>query len=245
MEERISGFKVVGSWGDVVEHGERITRALRELGVDGDGDADAESESEYPDEFAAALDEWDEWRPKAHETYDEDVKEKTADQASVSEGEGEENGAEPEEDLSAAGEKLSESYDALENGDLDGAVETSSEALDRATRAADTASRTAVRAVEKSVYQHVMTQLSPCYFDNELVSANVQQSVQENGDQFGFEVNINDDVLKAEVSETLAQYEDEIDRWHVDTEKNTDALKTVEGVELPPELGDQSRPTTT
>ena len=36
MEESVSGFKVRGAWGDVVEHGERITRALHEAGVDGD-----------------------------------------------------------------------------------------------------------------------------------------------------------------------------------------------------------------
>ncbi|WP_222916847.1 DUF5828 family protein [Natrinema sp. SYSU A 869] len=237
MEESISGFKVVGDWDTVVEHGERITQALREL----DEPADADSSSW----FATALDKWDEWRPKAHETFDRDVKEKTAVQASVSEGEAEEVGTEPEEDLSVAGEKLSESYDALEDRDIDEAVETGNEALDHAARAADAVSRKAIRAVEMNVYQHVMTQLSPCYFDNELISANIQQSVQEADERFSFEVNINDDALKADVSDVLARYEDEVDRWHVDTEKNTESLEAVEGAELPPELGDQSRPTTT
>jgi len=42
MEEIISGFKLRGDWGDIVEHGERITRALRDAGVhDPDRDADA------------------------------------------------------------------------------------------------------------------------------------------------------------------------------------------------------------
>ena len=28
MEESVSGFKVTGSWDEIVEHGERITEAL-------------------------------------------------------------------------------------------------------------------------------------------------------------------------------------------------------------------------
>jgi hypothetical protein len=38
MEESVSGFRVRGSWGDVVEHGERITRALRDLAALRSGD---------------------------------------------------------------------------------------------------------------------------------------------------------------------------------------------------------------
>ena len=32
MEERISGFKLRGTWEEIVEHGERITEALEDLG---------------------------------------------------------------------------------------------------------------------------------------------------------------------------------------------------------------------
>lgn len=237
MEESISGFRVVGDWGTVVEHGERITQALRDLGIENDDGDDGR--------FAAAFDEWNEWRPKAHEDFERDVKEKTAEQASVDEGEGEREGTEPDEDLQTAGEKLSASYAALEDREVDEAVETGTEALDRAARAADSVSRKAVRTVEKSVYRHVMTQLAPCYFDNELISANVQRPIGDDGDRFSFEVNVTDDALKAEVSTLLGRYEDEVDRWHVDVEKNTEPLEAIEGAEIPPELGDQSRSTTT
>ena len=47
MEERVSGFRVRGSRDEVVVHGERIARALRESDVDAD-----------------ALAQWDDWRPK-------------------------------------------------------------------------------------------------------------------------------------------------------------------------------------
>ncbi|WP_273835055.1 DUF5828 family protein [Halococcus sp. PRR34] len=219
MEESISGFKIRGGWNDAVEHGERITHALAELG--------AESE---------AFEEWDEWRPKSHERLGEDVNEKTAEQASIEEGEGEKAGKEPNEDLLSAGEKLSESYDRLD--DPDEAVDTWSESLDYVARAADSAGRKAVRTVEDTVYRNVMTQVAPYYFDNELVSANLQRSGRaREGDDVGyaFEVNVNDDDLKEEVSDRLAEYDDEVDRWHVDTPKNVEALEAAEGGEVPEE----------
>ena len=53
MEESISGFKIHGAWDDVVEHGERITQALRQEDIE---DAAAS--------IREAFEEWDEWRPK-------------------------------------------------------------------------------------------------------------------------------------------------------------------------------------
>ncbi|WP_247003463.1 DUF5828 family protein [Halosolutus gelatinilyticus] len=239
MEESISGFKVRGDWGDVVEHGERITRALRDAGVH-DPDAD------YGVRFARAFEEWEEWRPKAHETLETEVSEKTADQASVEEGKGEKAGREPDEDIKTAGEKLSESYERLEKDDAEGAVGTWRESIDYVARAADSAGRKALRRVEDTVYQNVMTQLAPYYFDNELISANIQQSARGNGDeeQFIFEVNVNDDVLKDDVSDRLDELEDEVDRWHVQVEKDTDAAEAIEGVEPPPESEDETKSTT-
>ena len=227
MEESVSGFKIRGAWGDVVEHGERITRALRDAGVDSD-----------------AFDEWDEWRPKSHERLREDVSEKTAEQASVAEGEGEKAGKDPDDDLQTAGERLSESYEHVENGDSDEAVERWSESLGYVARAADSAGRRALRRVENTVYQRVMTQIAPYYFDNELVSANIQKSTRGEGDvEFVFEVNINDDDLKDEVSTRLGKFDDEVTRWHVDTEKETGTAEAAEGVE-PPESDERSRSTT-
>ncbi len=217
MEESISGFKQRGGWNDIVEHGERITHALRESGADGE-----------------AFEEWDEWRPKNHERLDEDVSEKTADQASIGEGEGERAGKNPNDDLQSAGEKLSASYEQLD--DPDEAFDSWGESIDYVARAADSASRKAIRSVEGTVYKNVMTQVAPYYFDNELVSANLQRtgSARE-GDYAGyvFEVNVNDEDIKEQVSERLAEYDDEVDRWHVTTEKHTETFEAAEGAEAP------------
>jgi hypothetical protein len=221
MEESVSGFKQRGRWVDVVEHGERIIRALRDI-ADETEDVDVDEEP---------LAEFDEWRPKSDERLDEDVNEKTAEQASVDEGEGEKAGKDPDEDLQKAGEKLTESYENLE--DPDEAVDKWGESLDYVARAADSASRKAIRKVEGAVYKNVMTQIAPYYFDNELVSANLKRAGRGEDPEYVFEVNVNDDDLKIRVSNKLADYEQAVDRWHVDTPKETEAVEAAEGVEAP------------
>jgi len=228
IEESVSGFKTHGGWVDVVEHGERITQALKELFEDDEVDADMDDE---------ALAEFDEWRPKSHERLDEDVNEKTAEQASVGEGKGEQAGKDPDEDLQTAGEKLSESYENLDEPDE--AVDKWGESVDYVARAADSAGRKALRKVEDTVYRNVMTRIAPYYFDNDLISANLQRIGDEEDPEYVFEVNINDDDLKVRVSNRLADYDSAVDRWHVDTEKVTEAVEAAEGVEAM-ESGEQT-----
>jgi hypothetical protein len=218
VEESVSGFEVRGGWVDVVEHGERVVRALKDL--DGD-DENVDSE---------ALEAFDEWRPKSHERLDEDVNEKTADQASVGEGEGEKAGKDVDEDLQTAGEKLAESYENLDEPDE--AVGKWGESMNYVARAADSAGRKAIRTVEDAVYRNVMTQIAPYYFDNGLISANLQRVGRGEGPDYVFEVNVNDDDLKIKVSNALADFEEEIDRWHVSAEKEVDAVEAAEGVEV-------------
>ncbi|WP_160134072.1 DUF5828 family protein [Halococcus salsus] len=218
MEESISGFKERGGWHDIVEHGERITNALVEFGA-GDGEA---------------FTEWDEWRPKNHERLDEDVNEKTAEQASIDEGAGERAGKDPNDDLRSAGEMLSAS--AANIDEPDEVAESVVDSVEYVARAADSVGRKAIRTVEDTVYRNVMTQVAPYYFDNELVSANLQRTDgARDGEYAGyvFEVNVNDDELKDEVSERLAEYEDRVDRWHVTTEKRTEMAEAAEGIEAP------------
>jgi len=228
MDESISGFRVRGTWGDVVEHGERITAALREVDAD--------------DPFRDEYEEWDDWRPKTHERLTTDVNEKTAAQASVAEGEGEKAGEDVDDDLSTAGERLSESYERLDEDDAEGAVAKWGESIDHVARAADTAGRKALRKVENTVYKRVMTQVAPYYFDNDLISANIQR-VRGEDDAFAFEVQVNDDGLRDDVRDVLHDYEEHVSRWHVDTEKSTDAATAAEGVEVPNEGGEAKHTT--
>lgn len=215
MEESVSGFKTRGGWVKIVEHGERITHALQQLADECSFDEDA-------------LAEFDDWRPKSHERLDEDVNKKTAQQAHLEEGKGEQAGKNPDEDLQTAGQKLAESYESLD--DPDEAVSKWGESIDYVARAADSAGRKAIRRVEDTVYQNVMTRVSPYYFDNELISANIQRVSRGDRPEYIFEVNINDDEIKERVSNRLANYETDVERWHVNTEKETESAELVEGV---------------
>lgn len=215
MEESVSGFKVTGDWNEVVAHGERVSHALREL--------------EVPDTHRDAFYEWEDWRPKAHEQLDDEVSEKTAEQAHTAESDREAAGQSPDDDLKKAGAKLSESYEKL-GEDTNEAVGHWSESVSYVTRAAESAGRQALRKVEDTVYKRVMTQMAPYYFDNELISANIEQT---RDDTFVFEVNVNDDDLKAAVAEVLRSFEDELNRWHVATEKQTANIEATEGVDVP------------
>ncbi|RBI59695.1 hypothetical protein DMJ13_21420 [halophilic archaeon] len=185
MEESVAGFKEKGDWDTIVEHGDRITEALTDENIEG-----------------SDFEEWKVWRPKVDERLSEDVKEKTAELASTSEGEGEKVGTSSEEDVSAAGEKLKESVSELAEGDFDDALKKGRKLLDRAARAADTAGRKALRTVEEPIYEHVMTKFSPVYFDNKLVSANLGRT-RDADEPYAFEVNINDDDLKDRVRDHL------------------------------------------
>ena len=217
MEESISGFKKEGGWIAIVEHGERMSKALADEGVTG-GD----------------FDEWNEWRPKAEERYRTDIKNKTAEVMSTDEGASEKAGREPEEDLDQAREEFIDALEELRELDLDDTMNESGESVEYAARAADSTGRRALRTIEGTVYRRVMTSISPCYFDNELVSANIQRANGEDP-RYVFEVNVNDDDLKAAVRERCAVYDEEISRWHVDAEKDMGNLVAAEGAD-PAEL---------
>lgn len=227
MEQSVAGFKVTGTWADAVEHGDRITYALRDLDVD-------RQDAGYDEVYYRAFQEWDDWRPKADERIRDEVAKKTAEQASIGEGEGEKAGKAPDEDLKSAGEKLAESYQAVEDEPSE-AVDKWGESIDYVARAADSAGRKALRKVEDAVYRRVMTSISPYYFDNELISANIQRKRGATEPTYVFEVNINDEDLKREVASKLEEYEQEHRRWHVETPTKTDIAETAEGIDIPPE----------
>ena len=224
MEQSVAGFKVTGTWAKVVEHGDRITYALRDLDID--------RPDEDADRYVKSFREWDEWRPKSDERMRDEVAMKTSKQASIGEGEGEKAGKRPDEDLKSAGKKLAESYQAVED-EPNAAMSKWTESIDYVTRAADSAGRKALRKVEDTVYRRVMTTISPYYFDNKLISANLQRKRGTEEPTYIFEVNINDERLKRAVADKLEDYEREYRRWHVETPTRTDIAEAAEGIEIP------------
>lgn len=197
METRLSGFRVEGAWENVVAHGDEISRSLRALG------ASAHPRMEH-DEYREAVREWEEWRPRIAETLEKDVRPRTAEKASLVEGEGERRGKPPVQDLEKAGSALVAPSDhARVNASI---LTRIIEASRLTARAFDTSLRSAFRYIEEGIYQNLMTRMAPCYFDNRVLSANIEQCTATK-DAYRFEVNINNDSLKEEVSRLLEKDE--------------------------------------
>jgi hypothetical protein len=58
-------------------------------------------------------------------------------------------------------------------------------------------------------------------------------------EEFVFEVNVNDEDCKEAVREQLYTYEEDFDRWHVDTEKVVENVEAAEGAEVSDEQVEQ------
>jgi hypothetical protein len=155
-----------------------------------------------------ALAEWDDWRPKAHEELGEEVSEKTVEQARIEEGAGEQAEQAAREDFERASERARESIEKVEGDGPEDMLEKWEGAIKLGLRAIDTTTRKAIRTLETAVYEQVMTRFTPYYFDNDLVSANIRETTRlENGTESVFEVDVNDDQLKQEVSQRLSTAE--------------------------------------
>lgn len=195
MKTRIAGFQMEGTWPQVVAHGDRITEALRELGPAAHPRMDRET-------FGDAMDEWESWRPQRDDSLEKDVRARTAQQASLGPSPGERRGHTALDDLRGAAVALVEGPDAIPDGGSHAWTSRVVEAARLATRAADTGVRGLLRGAEEHVYTHVMTKLSPYYFDNRIVSANLDRLTGEE-EAYRFEVNVNSDSLKEQVSARL------------------------------------------
>lgn len=220
MEETISGFKSTGQWMDIVEHGERMAAAVRRvLKREEDEGIDREK-------YTSLLEEFEEWRPKA-EDKTERISERTAEQASTNPSKSEKEGKTVREEVSEAQEGMTEAVDSATNLETDETKDNMNDTVEHTQRATDSFLRKCVRWIEKNVYQHIMTRISPYYFDNELVNANLA----ENRDgSYTLEVNISDDKLSNRVKNEVDEIEDERPAvWRVETDLNEAPAKNVEG----------------
>lgn len=195
METRLSGFQVEGTWEQVVDHGDRMSRILHDLGA---GAHPRMGRSSFQD----ALDEWDDWRPRPAESFETDVRTRTAEQASLGPGAGEQRGRAPLDDLERAWMALLVGPGTVPDGGASELGSRMTEAARLTARAVDTGMRRVVRNMEEAVYLHLMTRTSPCYFDNRIVSANLDRGTDD-GEAYRFEVNVNSDRLKEQVAKRL------------------------------------------
>jgi hypothetical protein len=191
-QESVSGFKIIGDWSNIVEHGERISYTLERIGIQ-----DYESE----------LNEYNEWRPKTAENSS-DISERTADSASIDTSEDKE----PKDEINIAKQKASDSVSEIGDIDTSNAYNDSAESAKHTLNAIKSVTKETFRKSEEMVYENIMTKMSPYYFDNSLISANISKKSEN---KFSFEININVDELKQKMSNNLQDVYNNVDRKEI------------------------------
>lgn len=195
MKISVAGFRCAGTWEEVVAHGDRITEALKKHSINEE-----------------ALRQWNQWRPSKDDSLSEEVTERTVKQASTQNGKGEKKGISATEDVKKASQRIAKSSRVATKVSPKFASRELRQGAKYAARAVDSASRKILRRTEEAVYEHLMTSVSPCYFDNKIVSANIMcksglrpaESGNED-DKFVFEININNDDLREAVRQEFSE----------------------------------------
>lgn len=104
---------------------------------------------------------------------------------------------------------------------------------DQQTDATDPRWRRVLRRSERFLYLHVMTLVSPYYFDTPQVHASISRLVAPGrARRYHLDISIADDGLRARVRDVLHEYETAIPRWHLAAAKETDSVVAAEGHDL-------------
>lgn len=189
MEATVSGVKVEGDWEDVVDSGEDVSEAL--------ADADA------PDEDVSAF---DEWRPRADESLDDEVRERTVEKATVPENGVEADGKTPAEEANDAVADLEDAAKRATDLDVDEAAGNGRSAVVRFLRSVETLARKAVRRIETVVYTHFQSRAGPQYLDTGSVSASLRRKGRMTGDErYELSVDMTDGDAGRTVQDALAE----------------------------------------
>lgn len=203
-QESISGFKITGDWSSIVEHGERISYVLKQIGI--------------KNEHQKSLDEYNEWRPKTVEDSS-DISKKTANSASI-----DTDNKDPKDEINKAKEKASDSVSDISDKDPKDAYNDSTESAKHTASAIKSITKEKFKKSEEMVYENIMTKISPYYFDNQLISANISKKSEN---IFTFEININVDEIKKEVSDNLQGVYDDIDRKNITKSLDSTEIDTI------------------
>lgn len=93
--------------------------------------------------------------------------------------------------------------------------------------------RRLLRRAERFLYLHVMTLVSPYYFDTAHIHASISRVGPPGRDQrYHLDVVVADDALRAEIRTLLREYETLIPRWHIAAAMETDTIVAAEGHDL-------------
>ncbi|MFW6065100.1 MAG: DUF5828 family protein [Candidatus Natronoplasma sp.] len=168
-----SGLKFEGDWEETCDFSEELEEVMEEF---------IESKEE--------IDEFEDWRPHLEDS-DDDMKEKTAEEAVVGKRNIEEDFEGARLEIDRAEEKMFDSVKDVKEG-----VNPSKDlkaALLEIEKVLGVESIRSVRKIEKTIYKKLMLKLNPYYFDTEDFSVNLE--IRKNG-IYCLSINVTDERLR-------------------------------------------------
>ncbi|MEF8874839.1 MAG: DUF5828 family protein [Candidatus Thermoplasmatota archaeon] len=180
MEDTNAGLEFEGGWKDICIFARTFERVIEE---------NAPGEE--------AVEEYDQWRPREGED-EQDISEKTAENACLDEKEVEEryNGA--KEELESAGEKIKKGVGGEESSTKN--IKKASKKVERLVGAESIKS---IRKLEKMIYEEIMLKFNPYYFDTEDFSVNLEKISNGGNENYKLTVNIPDEDLRGKIRDEL------------------------------------------
>ncbi len=179
MEITNTGLKIVGDWEEICSFSRRVSKIIKEY-----------SEKKKTSDMKSA-EEFDEWRPREEEDKD-DLKKKTVEKASLKEKKVEKDFEGAKKEFSKATEKMEESVKEAVNGEDPG--NNLKEASEGIGKIIEAESFKSIRKMEEAIFEKIMLNFSPYYFDTEKLSINLKRNKKEK--EYVLTVNVLDEELK-------------------------------------------------
>ncbi len=181
MEITNSGLKFEGNWHEIVLFAHVLAHFLKDTAP-----------------HRESVEEYEEWMPEEDED-EEDMIEKTADEACLDHYQVEDDFNGVHDELRDAEHKLKDSINDIAHGESP--TKDLSEAAKDIEILVAAESIISLRKLERSIYKHIMLKFNPYYFDTEDFSVNLKKTRE---DRYALSINISDDELRKKVQERFS-----------------------------------------
>jgi len=173
-----TGVRITDTWENICEFCREIEDILEEFVSD-----------------SKEVGDFDDWRPREDESTTE-LRERTAEQASLNEREVEEDFEGTGKELSKASKKVSNSVkEAVNNGKPGKELKNASKEIGKLIEAESLES---IRKMEKTIYKKFMLKFTPYYFDTEDLSINLEKNSKG---KYTLRINILDEEAREEIQQ--------------------------------------------
>lgn len=178
-----AGIRYQGNWEEICDFADYLSEIINDYIDDGE-----------------ALNDYKQWKPEEHESEGE-LSKKTAEDASMEETDIEKKFNGTKEELNEARDNLLDSIEHAANGD--DPREKIKRACKKIGRTMGAKSIGSVREMEKQIYDKIMLQLNPFYFDDESFSVNLEKN--NGNDLYILTLNIPNEKIREDVKERIKE----------------------------------------